>query len=141
VAEPFKEARDRANAPPAKDERNVFYTELQQLLRPSFDVTHETVSIDEVEITGQDIVSPWHFFAVSSSSISTGLTQTAQKKLISQIIEEANKTGCSRVIVHEKGRLLVGIIGQYRYWTLTRARLCALDILRHHLEAFPMERS
>jgi len=141
VAEPFKEARDRANAPSAKDERNVFYTELQQLLRPSFDVTHETVSIDEVEITGQDILSPWHFFAVSSSSIFTGLTQTAQKKLISQIIEEANKTGCSRVIVHEKGRLLVGIIGQYRYWTLSRARLCALDILRHHLDAFPIGRS
>jgi type I restriction-modification system DNA methylase subunit len=141
VAEPFKESRDRANSAPKKNNRNEFYTELQQLLKPSFDVTHETVSIDEVEITGQDSLSPWHFFAVSSSSISAGLTQTAQKKLISQIIEEANKTGCSRVIVHEEGRLLVGIIGQYRYWTLSRARLCALDILRHHLDAFPIGRS
>jgi hypothetical protein len=141
VADPFKESRDRANSAPKKNNRNEFYTELQQLLKPSFDVTHETVSIDEVEITGQDILSPWHFFAVSSPSISAGLTQTAQKKLISQITEEANKTGCSRVIVHEEGRLLVGIIGQYRYWTLSRARLCALDILRHHLDAFPIGRS
>ena len=141
VAEPYKGSRDRANSAPKKNNRNEFYTELQQLLKPSFEVTHETVSIDEVEITGQDILSPWHFFAVSSPSISAGLTQTAQKKLISQIIEEANKTGCSRVIVHEEGRLLVGIIGQYRYWTLSRARLCALDILRHHLDAFPMEKS
>jgi len=141
VAEPYKEARDRANAPPAKDERNMFYDELKRLLSPSFAVTHETVAIDEVTIAGQDIRSPWNFFAVSSSSISAGLTQTAQKKLISQIIEEANKTGCSRVIVHEEGRLLVGIIGQYRYWTLSRARLCALDILRHHLDAFPIGRS
>jgi hypothetical protein len=141
VAEPFKESRDRANSAPKKNNRNEFYTELQQLLKPSFDVTHETVSIDEVEIEGQDILSPWHFFAVSSPSISAGLTQTAQKKLISQITEEANKTGCSRVIVHEEGRLLVGIIGQYRYWTLSRARLCALDILRHHLDTFPVGRS
>jgi hypothetical protein len=141
VAEPFKESRDRANSAPKKNNRNEFYTELQQLLKPSFDVTHETISIDEVEITGQDILLPWYFFAVSSPSISTGLTLTAQEKLISQITEEANKTGCSRVIVHEEGRLLVGIIGQYRYWTLSRARLCALDILRHHLDTFPIGRS
>ncbi len=139
VAEPFKEARNRANAPTVQAERSAFYIELQCLLAPSFDITHETVSIDEV--AGQDILSPWHFFTVSSSSTSASLTQPAQKRLISQITKEANKTGCSRVVVHEKGRLLVGITGQYRYWTLSRARLCALDILRHHLDAFPMGRS
>jgi len=140
VAEPFKEAKDRANAPPLETERNAFHIELQRLLAPSFNITHETVSIDEVEIAKQDILSPWHFFTVFSPSTSASLTQTMQNRLISQITREANKTGCSRVVVHEKGRLLVGIIGQYRYWTLSRARLCALDILRHHLDAFPMGR-
>jgi len=141
VAEPFKEAKDRANAPPLETERNAFYMELQGLLAPSFDITHETVSIDEVEIARQDILSPWHFFAVSLPATSASLTQSTQKRLISQITKEANKTGCSRVVVSETGRLLVGIIGQYRYWTLSRARLCALDILRHHLDAFPMRKS
>jgi hypothetical protein len=141
VAEPFREARDCANSAPSENDRNAFYAELQRLLAPSFDVTHETVSIDEVEIAGQDILSPWHFFTVSSPSTSTSLMQAAQKRLLSQIIRDANRTGCSRAIVHEKGRLFVGIIGQYRYWTLSRARLCALDILRHHLDAFPIGRS
>jgi len=141
VAAPFKEARDCANSAPAENDRNTFYAELQRLLAPSFDVTHETVSIDEVEIARQDILSLWHFFAVSSPSTFASLTQAAQKRLLSQIIRNANRTGCSRAIVHEKGRLLVGIIGQYRYWTLSRARLCALDILRHHLDAFPIVRS
>jgi len=140
VAAPFKEARDRANSFPAKIERNAFYAELQRLVAPSFDITHETVSINEVEIAKQDILSPWHFFTVSSPSTSVTLTQAAQKRLISKITKEANKTGCSRVVAHEKGLLLVGIIGQYRYWTLSRARLCALNILRHHLDAFPMEK-
>ena len=141
VAEPFKEAKDRANAPPLKTERKAFYVELQRLIAPSFNITHEAVSIDEVELVRKDILSPWHFFAVSLPATSGRLTQSTQKRLISQITKEANKTGCSRVVVHEKGRLLVGIIGQYRYWTLSRARLCALDILRHHLDAFPMRRS
>ncbi len=140
VAEPFKEARDRANALPVKTERNRFYAELERLLAPSFNITKETVSIDEVEIGNQDFFSPWYFFTVFSPSVSASLTQAVQERLIFQITKTANETGCSRVVVHEKGRLLVGIIGQYRYWTLSRARLCALDILRHHLDAFPVGR-
>lgn len=134
VADPFKEARDRANCAPTKKERNAFYVELQRLLIPSFAVTRETVSIDEFEIAS----SLWHFFVISSSSAPESLTQAVQKRLISQITAEASKTGCSRVIVHQKWCLIVGIIGQYRYWTLSRARLCALDILRHHLDLFPI---
>ncbi len=141
VAEPFKVAKDRANASPKETERKAFYIELQRLLAPSFSITNETVSIVEIEIASQNILSPWHFFAVSSPTASVSLTQSTQKRLISQITEAANKTGCSKVVVHEEGCLLVGIIGQYRYWTLSRARLCALDILRHHLDAFPMRRS
>jgi hypothetical protein len=141
VAPPYKEARDRANSAPAKKDRNAFHAELQRLLVPSFAVTGETVSVDEVVIAKQDHVSPWYFFTVVSTTNSSNLTQTALNDLISQIAKEANKTGCSRVIVHEEGSLLVGIIGQYRYWTLSRARLCSLDILRNHLEVFPVRRS
>ena len=140
VAEPFKEARDRANAFPSKIERDRFYGELQRLLRPSFDITEETVAVDELKISMQDVPSSWYFFTVFSSAVSTSLTEVMQRRLISQITQAANKTGCSRVIVHEKARLLVGIIGQYRYWTLSRARLCAMDILRHHLDVFPVGR-
>lgn len=141
VAEPFKTAIDRANSPPLKAERKAFYTELQRLLNPSFKITHESISIDEVEISWQNIHSPWHFFSISSSNSSKTLSKSMLKRLIFQITKEANKTGCSRVIIREEERLLIGIIGQYRYWTLSRARLCALDILRYHLEAFPIRKS
>ncbi len=141
VAAPFKEARDRANRPPKKDERNAFYAELHQLLTPSFDLTNEPLAVNEVEVEKKGFQSPWHFFSVSSPTGSPVSTQAAQDHLISLITKQANRTGCSRVIVHGTGYLLVGIIGQYRYWTLSRARLCALDILRQHLDAFPVRRS
>jgi hypothetical protein len=137
----FKETRDYANSGPTINVRKAFHVALQRLLAPSFTVTNETVLINELKITDQDISSPWYFFAISSSSVSASLKQEALIKLIPRITEEANKTGCSRVIVHEKGYLLVGIIGQYRYWTLSRARLCAVEILRHHLDVFPIEKS
>lgn len=141
VAPPFKEARDRANNAPSVNDRKAFYAELQRMLSPSFAVTNEAVSIGEVEIANPELISPWYFFAVYSPSAETNLTQPAQKKLISQITAEANKSGCSKAVVHNERCLLVGIVGQYRYWTLSRARLCALDILRHHLDVFPIGRS
>jgi hypothetical protein len=74
VAPPYKMARDRANNAPAKNDRNVFYVELQRLLAPSFTLTNETISIDEIEIIDRDIDAPWYFFTVSSSSTSANLT-------------------------------------------------------------------
>jgi hypothetical protein len=140
VAPPYKEARDRANNIPSKRDRNTFHCELQRLLTPSFAVTNETVSIDEVVVAKQDHTSPWYFFSISSNDKSAGLIPTILNQVIADIAREANKTGCSKVIIHEDGCLFVGIIGQYRYWTLSRARLCALDILRNHLDLFPLER-
>ncbi|RII27138.1 MAG: hypothetical protein CXR31_07750 [Geobacter sp.] len=141
VAPPYKEARDRANSAPASKEREVFYAELQRLLAPSFAITNETVKVGEVVAESSDILAPWHFFAVSASNSPAVFSQATQKKLIAHIAQAVNETGCSRVIVHEDGTLLVGIIGQYRYWTLSRARLCALEIQRNHLDVFPVGRS
>lgn len=140
VAPPYKEARQRANSPPSRKERNTFHSELQCLLSPSFAITDETVSVEEVEVAKQDHTLPWYFFTVSTKNKPTNMVPSVLNELISQVAREANKTGCSRVIVHEDGCLLVGIIGQYRYWTLSRARLCALDILRNHLDVFPVEK-
>ena len=140
VAQPFKESRERANASSNRDERREFYAELKRLLTPSFSITDEIVSVDEVDIITRDISSAWHFFIVSSSSSLSHPIQTPQKRLISQVAEQADKTGCSRVIVHGDGNLFIGILSQYRYWTLSRARICALDIQRHHLDSFPIGR-
>lgn len=141
VAPPYKEARDRANSAPARKEREAFYAELKRLLAPSFTVTNEAVTVSEIVAERSDILAPWYFFAVSASNSPAIFSQAAQKKLIAQIAQTANETGCSRVIVYEDGALLVGIIGQYRYWTLSRARLCALDIQRNHLDVFPVGRN
>ena len=138
VASPYKEARDRANAPPTTAQRKDFYAALQRMLEPFFRITHETIQVDELDVVANESPASWHFFAVSSSSAPTTPSRATQRNLISRITEEANKTGCSRVVVQEKRLLLVGIISQYRYWTISRARLCALNILNDHLDAFPI---
>jgi hypothetical protein len=138
VAAPFKESRDRANNPPTKQERHAFYDELERLLAPSFAITRETVQIEEIDLRIKDKVSPWYFLSIRSSKAQGNLDSDPYPSLIDQIIEQANTSGSSRVIVHGHRHLLMGITGQYRYWTLSRARLAALDILRYHLDVFPV---
>lgn len=141
IAPPYKEARERANNPPTRKERITFYAELQRLLNPSFTVTNETVTVNEVAAERSDFLAPWYFFVISSFESAPALSPATRNRLIAQIAQTATETGCSRVIVQEDTMLLVGVIGQYRYWTLSRARLCALDILRNHLDVFPIGRS
>ncbi|RKX43961.1 MAG: hypothetical protein DRP64_07445 [Verrucomicrobia bacterium] len=140
VSAPFKKARLCANTPPSQNERNEFYSELQRLLAPSFDVTGEEVRVREINPDNRESLCPWKFFSIETTAPSKKV-HVDDDKLISLVIREANKSGCSRTIVHGKGYLLVGVLGQYRYWTLSRARLCALDILRNHLDSFPVEKN
>jgi hypothetical protein len=58
------------------------------------------------------------------------------KILDQSTIELATKTGASRLVRQEDGRVLVGILNQYRYWTPSRARLLAADVLRDYFLAF-----
>ncbi len=138
VSAPFKKARKCANAAPSPKERDLFYTELQRLLAPSFDVTGEEVVVREVNL--DESQSPWHFFSIATTPISQQMMSDSDK-LISKIIKKSNESGCSRAVVHGKGFLLIGVLGQYRYWTSSRARLCALDILRNRLDSFPVEKN
>ncbi|MBW2187206.1 MAG: N-6 DNA methylase [Deltaproteobacteria bacterium] len=135
VAQPYKEFRTRAITPPTQDERTIFHAELYRFLAPSFEVTHESLQIQEQTQGKEKEIMPWHFFSISTKE---NQHPVSSKKLISLITEQANQTGCSRAVIHENGILLIGIIGQYRYWTPSRARLCALDIIRHHLDLFPV---
>jgi hypothetical protein len=138
VSAPFKQARDRANMPPSEAERQAFYAELERLIAPAFEVAGQGLNIAEMNGSDAGEICPWTLFRISIGGKSLG-TGAPPLKSINHLFREANSTGCSRVIIHGEDQLLIGALGQYRYWTATRARLCALDILRNHLAAFSME--
>ena len=77
---------------------------------------------------------PWFFLAVSRE----GDTVAVNPSLMRRAMEAANDRGTSRIIVHapRKRGLLLGLLNQRRWWTVTRARLCAQHIIRQHLGSF-----
>ncbi len=60
---------------------------------------------------------------------------TINPSLMRKAMEAANQRGCSRIIVQAPGKrgLLIGLLNQRRWWTVTRARLCAQHIIREQL--------
>ena len=144
VCWPFKDSRDLACRYPLKDEISSFYSCLKEIISPYFKITKEDIEILPIKLKSNKKASscPWIFFSILSNSNNFSLSfEDEEKILIDQALTEADRSGCSRVVVRSKGKLLVGILGQYRYWTLSRARLCALHIIRHHLDVFPIGRS
>lgn len=116
------------------DTRVDFISALTELLEPYFEVCGEHVSIVEPKLQPDTWGGPWFFLSISRA----GETVPINSNLLCKAMDEANKRSASRIIVKAHGRhgLLLGLLNQRRWWTVSRARLCGQHILRNHLNAF-----
>ncbi len=124
-----KAALDRTT----RDTRAGFVQALREELEPYFDVCGERAAVREAEFQPDTWREPWFFLAVSRESDSVPISPSLMRKAM----DAANQRGCSRIIVHAPGKrgLLIGLLNQRRWWTVTRARLCAQHIIRERLGA------
>ncbi len=124
-----KAALDRTT----RDTRSGFVQTLRDELEPYFDVCGEHAAVREAEFQPDTWREPWFFLAVSREADSVPVNPSLMRKAM----EAANQRGCSRIIVHAPGKrgLLIGLLNQRRWWTVTRARLCAQHIIRERLGA------
>ncbi len=116
-----------------RDTRADFVTTLHESLEPYFDVCGEHVAVREAEFQPDSWREPWFFLSVSREA----QTVNVNPSLMRAAMKAANQRGCSRIIVHapKKSGLLLGLLNQRRWWTITRARLCAQHIIRERLGA------
>jgi len=113
--------------------RAHFVTTLRESLEPYFDVCGEHVAVREATPQSDTWREPWFFLSVSPEADSV----TVNPNLMRKAMKAANQRGCSRIVVHapKKSGLLLGLLNQRRWWTITRARLCSQHIIREHLGA------
>jgi hypothetical protein len=114
--------------------RADFLQTLREELNPYFDVCGESVEVLEPEKQPGEWREPWFFLTVSRKSTEVPFNPS----LLREAMKVANQRGSSRIIVQTPGKrgLLLGLLNQRRWWTKTRARLCAQHIIRQHLAAF-----
>lgn len=117
-----------------RDHRQPFLAELQEILEPFFEVCGQRLEISEPPSQPDTWRQPWFFLMLSTA----GDQLPFERKLIALAMAEANRQSASRILVRSPdGRgLLLGLLNERRWWTVSRARLCAQHIIRHHLDAF-----
>lgn len=128
---PFEAAATNALRPATEHEQRTFVENVEAVLNPFFKSTHE-------EIHGRLLPLPtstWVVFDLQTRQ-SKGTDEAITK--IALLIAENERA--SRVM-HEvdSGHLRIAIRNQYRYLTKTKARLCAIDILREKGNLFPIQ--
>jgi hypothetical protein len=114
--------------------RADFVSTLHDSLEPYFDVCGEHVAIRESDFQPDTWHEPWFFLCISRKEEQVKVSPSLMRKAM----EAANRRGCSRIIVlaPKKSGLLLGLLNQRRWWTITRARLCAQHIIRERLGTF-----
>jgi len=133
AAASYRKAGKAALERTTSETRSDFVNTLRQELEPYFDVCGEHAAVPEAEFQRNTWREPWFFLAISRETVSVPIEPVLMRKAM----EAANQRGCSRIIVHapRKRGLLLGLLNQRRWWTATRARLCAQHIIREGLGA------
>ena len=134
AAASYRKAGKAALERTTRDTRANFVRTLREELEPYFEVCGEHAAVRVPEFQADTWREPWFFLAVSRA----GDTVPVSPSLMRRAMEVANDRGASRIIVHAPGKrgLLLGLLNQRRWWTVTRARLCAQHIIRERLAAF-----
>lgn len=129
VSLPFPEAQKEGQRRPQSAEVRNFASRLQRELLPFARAVGKSLEVKRV--TDASSAAPWEILLLA-----TDLPQEPlDSALLGELFLRANKEGASqiRMLQPERGRLLLCILREYRYWTPTRARLTALEILEEHL--------
>ncbi len=121
----YRHAQGWAQSAPTNSAIGEFVTQVQKILSPWCLRTGKRVMIQRV--TTLDSAS-WRYLSIGTSDTSVNKSDEGIALLGTQL---ADRFWASKVLMHPSdGQLIVGFLAQNRYWTRTRARLLALDLLR-----------
>jgi hypothetical protein len=129
---PYRSVREPAALPTPPDEAKQFARTLEQTLQPFFKVSGQKIKAAVVPRIHEDWRQPWCFVTL----LLDGDTWEPTPTLIASLMAEATQSAASRVVMPlPGGGLIIGLINKRRFWTRSRARLCALHIAHEHLTA------
>lgn len=126
---PIKSVRSSANQIPDDAQVNHFCSKLETSLRSFFNEVGSDVKCCRLNHHS----ASWIFIDVTSNEFKGDTNEYFPAiKLFEQL---DNNEGATRVMLNmDRGYLCVGIIAQSLFFTESRAKLCALEILRHRSE-------
>jgi len=143
VGMPYEQSHKFATSPPSGHDLETFRQRLLELLTPFFTTIGKDLTTlswrphaSQRLIAFSDRPETETPFAAIFVGTSSEIIGDSDKVLWHDIVRLATRNGATRIFLQVEGGLLVAILNQYRYWTPTRARLCAAEIIRFHMSNF-----
>jgi len=128
VSLPFRSSRKRAQRPPTLEEIERFFERFEREVHPFLEAAEIPWRPGPISVPRD---GPWKILSIDSEASKSA----REDRDLDPLLEEADRRGASQLVIVEPGRRLrIAILRQYRYWTPTRARLCALEVVQEHLE-------
>lgn len=132
---PFKSVRAKASLPPSAKQRGEFCARMEGVLKPFFKRLGQTVAVHPADLLGDRNECPFSAVTITNEpQFNLELDAT----LAAQAMQLASDTGASMAFI-EPGSprtLIVAILNDARYWTNSRARLCAVRMLWEAMNPF-----
>ncbi|HXI84513.1 MAG TPA: N-6 DNA methylase [Verrucomicrobiae bacterium] len=132
---PFKSVRRRASASPKPQQCTEFCARMETVLRPFFKRIGQGVCVTLSDIGAGAKDAPFSAIVITNTpELSYDLDDT----VIASALELASGTGASMAMIDAEipRTLIVAILNHSRYWTASRARLCAIRILSEGMGPF-----
>jgi len=127
---PYRSVRQPAERPPDPAEADAFGTYLVEMVQPFLKAEGRYLKAWPLALIPGTWNPPWRFLLLTTNTEE----QVVPPTLVARLMQEASRTAASRVIMElPTGGLLLGLLNQRRFWTLSRARLCGVHIIRQHL--------
>ena len=132
---PFKAVRAKASLPPSTKQRREFCARMEGVLRPFFKRLGQSVVVRPADLFSAKNDTPFSIVTVTNEP---ELGLEFDTELARQALELASGTGASMAFIEPDAprTLLVGIMNHARYWTNSRARLCATRMLWEAMDPF-----
>ena len=122
---------EAACVPPTREQQEVFHARVESALKPFFRKLGQEIHVGAWKDSPK--LSPYSVLLVGTAKAAPEFPAEMFDK---DILPLANETGASRIIQEVEGGLAVAVLNQWRYWTPSRARLCAAEILQQHMAVF-----
>ena len=133
VCLPYRESRERACQRPDSSDSRKFCQRLESLLFPFFKALGECPKVTLAQSNGALNCAPFGVLTLGTGAQQALSPGDAVDRAVLQL---ASETGATQIILETERGLVIGILNQYRYWTPSRARLLAADILQNHTASF-----
>ena len=130
---PYAVVREEAMRSVPQDEASVFVRTLERAIQPFFKAVGQRAKAALIPRLEGDWRQPWRFVAL----LPDGDAWEPSATLTASLIAEASASAATRLVMPlPEGGVIIGLLNKRRFWTQSRARLCALHIVEEHLGSF-----